>query len=526
MTKEQILAAYKNLYLKLKKFPIFLELQKEGVSERQIRTNFGSLGNLKSETKQAYPEAFANVIDSDFLTKKNFKKIKDELLGYKKFVITTAVNGCDIHEGFFSSIYAYCHRNNAALIILPSNDPAHNLDNKYEWNFDPKVKQHLVFDDMNLNTNLMISCVKTSAKMVDPVLSLARVGQRSGSLILASPKQRLKMVPTSNYKLPHAVMTTGALTTANYKTNKFFSERSAYLSHGDHILGALIVEIEDAKLFHFRQIQAANDGSFFDINKKYKADGTIEAANPKAIVLGDYHSGETDPIAENCWINLIKETNPEIAVFHDLYSGKSTSHHDSGNIIKQAIKANNKQLNLEDELKKVCQDLNKYTKLVNKIVIAKGNHDIFLDRYLSQARYIYDPHNHLLALKLAIAMIEGNDPLKFAIEMFGVNNKEKIQWLSLDEDYKICGIQLGAHGHCGANGAKGSLKAMEAAYGQSISGHSHSPEILRGSWQVGTSTRLKLDYNHGPSSWAHTSCLVFPNGMRQLINCINGKYKI
>jgi hypothetical protein len=121
-------------------------------------------------------------------------------------------------------------------------------------------------------------------------------------------------------------------------------------------------------------------------------------------------------------------------------------------------------------------------------------------------------------------MLDGGDPLKYGVEMHGLKTN-KVKCLMRDEDFKIARIQLGAHGDLGANGARGSLRAMEAAYGNSVSGHSHSPEILRGAWQCGTSSYLKLSYNRGPSSWMHSSCLVYPNGSRQLINSINGEWK-
>ena len=90
----------------------------------------------------------------------------------------------------------------------------------------------------------------------------------------------------------------------------------------------------------------------------------------------------------------------------------------------------------------------------------------------------------------------------------------------------MANVELGAHGDKGANGARGSLHAMENAYGNSVSGHSHSPEILRGAWQVGTCSYLKLEYNQGPSSWLHSSCLLYPNGARQLINVIGGQWRL
>ena len=65
----------------------------------------------------------------------------------------------------------------------------------------------------------------------------------------------------------------------------------------------------------------------------------------------------------------------------------------------------------------------------------------------------------------------------------------------------------------------------ENAYGLSVTGHAHTPEILRGAWQVGTTSKLNLDYTKGsPSSWFQTACLVYPNGSRQLISVVDGKW--
>jgi hypothetical protein len=163
--------------------------------------------------------------------------------------------------------------------------------------------------------------------------------------------------------------------------------------------------------------------------------------------------------------------------------------------------------------------------MVDEIVIVKSNHDEFLERYLQEGQYVKDPQNHRLSLMLSLKMLDGEDPLRCGVEMHGLKSS-KIRWLRRDEDFKVARIQLGAHGDLGANGAKGSLRSTEAAYGNSVSGHTHSSEILRGAWQVGTSSYLKLLYNRGPSSWMHTSCLVYPNGSRQLINSINGRWRL
>jgi hypothetical protein len=160
------------------------------------------------------------------------------------------------------------------------------------------------------------------------------------------------------------------------------------------------------------------------------------------------------------------------------------------------------------------------------VVVVKSNHDEFLDRYLRHGKYVEDSQNHRFALDLACALIDGKDPLQVGCEMTGLNKFSNIKWLCRDQDYKIAGIQLGSHGDKGANGSRGSLRTMEAAYGSSISGHSHVPEIYRNAWSVGTSSLLRLSYVVGPSSWLHSSILVYSNGSRQIINAIEGHWHV
>ena len=103
---------------------------------------------------------------------------------------------------------------------------------------------------------------------------------------------------------------------------------------------------------------------------------------------------------------------------------------------------------------------------------------------------------------------------------------KNVIFLKRDQDYKVRHWQLGAHGDKGGNGAKGSVKSREKAYGQSITGHTHTPEMLRRTIIVGTSTYLQLRYNEGPSSWMNTHALLYDTGKVQLVNIINGAWRL
>lgn len=495
-----------------------------------LKHHYGSLANIDDEARRKYPRCFLDVYIEDMMTEKQLDKLRATIANNKKFIITTAVTGCELDGKMHKSLKMYCKKNNAALLILIASDPASNLDRGSLGRVDKRLtSEAIVLEDSELNSNIFLSTIKLSAKHIDPIAGLGRIGQREGSFVYASPKQRLKSSPVSNIKLPHFLMTTGAITVPDYTSANYMSNRTAYIAHYDHVMGGVIVEIGDSDEYHFRQFQCDQAGKFIDLGIEYSGTGT-KKIRPEAFVLGDWHSGSTCPMSKLVWDDICRTLKPKKLIMHDLFDGKSINHHEANNIDSKAKRAESGQLNLREELNLVARDLEYLTSLSDEVVIVKSNHDEFLDRFLQKGDFKNDPYNYKTFLELALHYVNtSEDPLKYGVEKMGnINLKcmSKIRWLKRDEDLRLADIQLGAHGDKGANGARGGLQSMEFAYGNSVTGHSHSPEVLRGAWQVGTSSHLKLGYNVGPSSWLNSSCLVYPNGQRQLINAIKGKYRI
>jgi hypothetical protein len=525
--KNQILKSYCTIAKKLGRDVKMSDLKELGLTKDMISHHYGSLSALEQEARLVSPESFFDVAIESIYSPKSLASLREEVSKHKRFVITTAVAGCKVHEGFYSSIKNYCAINNATLLVLVAADPASTSGAKSWGKIDAKLQDEaVVIEDTKLNNNLFLSTIKLSAKHIDPITGLGRIGQRNGTFIYASPKQRLKAVAVGNNKLPHFMMTTGAITTANYNTESYMSQRTAYIADNDHVMGALVIEVEDEEIFHFRQIQCDPHGSFPDLGVMYSEKST-KAFLPEAFILGDWHSGSTDPEARACWMEVCKELRPKSIFLHDLLDGRSISHHEEHDIILRSQHASKGHLSLESELKLVAEDMESLLEVVDNLVVVKSNHDIFLERYLREGKYVKDPTNHKLSLQLALKLLDKQDPLKVGVDMFmDEQSAAKVNWLSMDEDYKIAGVQLGAHGHAGANGSRGSLQNLEESYGRCIVGHSHTPQILRGAWQVGTSSFLKMSYVKGASSWVHTSCLIYANGARQMINCIDGKWRL
>lgn len=436
----------------------------------------------------------------------------------QRYFITSAVPGAALNVKFLKSIKNYCKRRSAKLLIIPTLPVM-----KGDAEFDPRIPQSaIVMGDLALNEKIRIDAIQINPQQVDPVTGLARNSQTDGSFIFASPKQRLKLVANSNIKLPHALMTPGAVTLpTSYRDN-----RAGRIATMDHINGGLIVEIVDSKEYHFRQVQADADGSFIDLGVKFHADGKSTKAETEAVVGGDLHCGETDPDAERVLVDLIKILKPKYTILHDVLNGHSVPHHDKDMSITRAIKAQEQKTSIESEVKELALKLKMFGSISRSLVIVRSNHDEWIDQYLEGVDYRKDSINHIFALELALAMARGSIPLEYGVKKFA--NIPNIKWLRRDEDLKLTPkkIQMGAHGDKGSNGARGSTNSMELAHAKSISGHTHTPEILRGAWVVGTTSILNPPYLKGASSWLHTHCILYSNGSRQMINCVYKKWRM
>ena len=525
-SKETLVKRYLNHVVKKKTIPSLSQLNAIGITRNAIRHHFGSNTQLYSYMKKSHPEVFSQVVDESHFTPRRFAEIKKEASNFDRFVITTAVVEKAIHQGFYNSLKNYCKRNNALLLILPCQDVA-SRKTHFDWTLAPELhKEYIVFSDLALNSKVWISTIKMSAKQINPLTGLGRISQKNGSTIYASPKQQLEYVTTSaRKKIPRALMSTGAVTKNDYSTDNYMSGRTSYIAENDHVLGAIIVEVKNNKEFFFRQIQAdEKTGSFPDCSIKYNPDGSVEEFCPTAIVWGDYHSGETDQNVKRVTKELIMATRPQDMIMHDFFDGKSISHHDMKKPLVRARKAMLNQLSLQNEIRFMRDEVDELNSMTSgSLIMVKSNHDEVLERYLVEGRYVHDDNNHYYALDLAKKFLEGKDPLQYAVEnVEGLKSKNKIVWLQRDEEHKIANVECGAHG----DGWQSSMAFWEKSLGNCVIGHAHTAGILRGVFRVGTSSKLQLDYNKGPSSWTHTHCLVYSNGARQLINIINGEWRL
>lgn len=470
--------------------------------------------------------------------------------GVKTFVITTAQKGADPNWNFLEGLERLCEERDGTLMIAPTNGrmttSRRGKDNEdkevitfRDW-IDERKKVELIFDDEmyevpiaakeKLNTVISVMNYPVKAQQMIPLTSWDRHVKVDKSAILPSPK--LMMFPQANSKqsLPKILMSTGAVTRPNYKTNSWGTH--AFL---DHDYAAVLVEVLGDQRYHFRQLVANENGVFYDLGRRFDGKAPSIKEGAELMVLGDLHAGEIDPDAWKATKKMLKELSPDYAVVHDLFSGVSVNPHEIGNETRRARRDISGIDSLPRELR-ICgetlTELKQNLPIDSEIAIVRSNHDHFLDRYINTGDFRAAPGKNLpLLYRLAADLIEtpGEDlaggALRLGIENYVFGKISGVRWLRSDEDFKKRGWQFGDHGHLGPNGSKGTIRSQEKYLGKSVCGHSHTPGIFRDAWRCGTLSKIDLGYNKGTSSWMHTNFALYRNGQGQLINIIDGRYK-
>jgi hypothetical protein len=346
---------------------------------------------------------------------------------------------------------------------------------------------------------------------------------------------QLTTVATPQGKYPKIMTTTGACTKENYTDSKAGKKGEFH-----HYLGAVVVEIKGKK-FHMRQLAACKDGSFIDLDTEYTPESVHPAPRAAALVLGDTHRAFTDRKVERATFGLDGMSlvlKPEYLVFHDLHDGYAENPHNSNHPLIKVAKADSGLHNVEKEIEQDYQWLWNVTLPGQKAVVVASNHDDFLARWIyntdwrtlgSQAKfYLRTALNMVKSAEMTKNGAQWDDPLSFWLEWHNERADDPIdlRCLKVDESFMLHGIELGMHGHLGPNGARGSRNNLKKIGVKSVIGHGHGPGIEEGCTQVGTSSPLRLEYNHGPSSWLNAHCVIYANGKRSLLNIIDGQWRL
>lgn len=456
-----------------------------------------------------------------------------------RLIITSAQNATPVHAPFWKALLVYAKHTGAELLVIPLRyqNPTSIFSSglkDLEW-WDLAVTPYLWNVRKSINKNLtLLADIKTQAAASDPLTGFDSVSGPQ-SAILGHTKLQQRVIPVPAGRLPKILTTTGACTVKNYTDTK-----RGKIGEFHHALAAVVVEFE-GKIFHMRHVNAnADTGEFSDLEKTFSENGVRKALRPLALIMGDTHVDFIDPRVERATFgirgragnSIIESLDPRTLVYNDLVDNYTVNPHHLGNPFNAIAKLRAGRNSVAEETARAIDFVKQRSSPRRLDVVVSSNHDDFLRRWIVKHDWKEDAENAQVYLELALAMVKATKlgkggtetPSPFA--MLLAQHAPDVRALRPNESFVLGGVELGMHGDVGPNGARGSIKNLRRIGTRSIIGHSHTPGIEEGCYQVGTSTHLRLEYNQGPSSWLNTHCILHADGKRQLINIIDGTWRM
>jgi hypothetical protein len=454
-----------------------------------------------------------------------------------RYVITSAQNATAVNDAFLASLLTYCKHRDAKLLVIPYRykNPTSMWSQKAQdddW-WASGLAQYLIDRRVDICANLvLLADIKTQPTASRPLLGFETL-TGGKSAIVGHPKLELISVPTPQHRMAKILTTTGSVTKKNYIPGKAGKKAEHH-----HTFGAAVVEVKGDNRFHLRQINAVSDGSFIDLDHEYDGDKVTHVPQAAGLVMGDSHIRFIDPGVVKATFDapdsIVKVLNPAEIVWHDALDFHSGNHHHRKKVFIKYGKYHAKRDNVEREVDEACAFIDRVTRLGVANVFVASNHPDAFARWVEETDPRTDPENAVFWAQTFEAMCKGTrwgesgpqtiDPFAYWAKIKLKTAKQAI-FLARDESHGIRGIEATYHGDQGPNGSRGDLGGFGKVGVKTVIGHGHGPGQRDGAIQVGTSSRLRLEYNSGPSSWLHTHCVVYRNGKRSLINIIDGEWR-
>jgi len=450
------------------------------------------------------------------------------------YIITAAQNNTELHEGFWRSVLRCAGINGYELIVPPTryrnptNQIEHEeLEDEVWW---PSDTMHYIADnEIHLSAGLWyMGNVRIAATAVNPLVGLHDL-TKGASAVFGHAQAQMRCIPTPQNELPKMLYTSGSCSVKNYSETKAGTKGEFH-----HSLGAVIVEKDEQGHAHLRGVVASDDGSFHDLVWKYGPKGVDRVSGIPAIVTGDEHSRFNDPQVRAATYGpggIVEQTRPERIVRHDVQDTYSVSHWHRRNTITRVVKRRTGMDDLLAELEATRQYIDNTTPEWASNIIVQSNHHEHITRWLNETDPRHDPNNLRLWCELMLAVERGAEMTDHGVEhpdpfalWCAPRLESATRFLERNESLVIEVVEVSLHGDQGPNGARGSAANLSKIGAKTVIGHSHTPCIEKGCYQVGTSSQLRLEYTSGPSSWMHTHCLIHPNGKRQLIHVVDGRW--
>ncbi|MGN6774793.1 MAG: hypothetical protein ACTHKI_05975 [Rhizobium sp.] len=467
----------------------------------------------------------------------------------RTFLFTGAQNDAPVHKDFWRNLQAYAEYLGAQIVVGPWTYETSwfNENSTSARSYDASIIDYIAFGQMRIGNDFIFAGEMNTLPTASRPISDLVTYSRGRWAVFPHAKLQLKSVPSTDPRQQaHQVMTSGAVTLP-----KVIPRKAGIKSIFHHIIGATLVEFDSVGDIFCRQINAADDGSFYDLDRFVDAGRVTAGHRVKSMVCADIHrrklhhenslatfgfGTDTTTTYRDSMVDVLW---PEQVYGHDVFDNEAGNHHHIGDNAYSYELAFRGRQSVLDEVRQAAEFVARIRRPGVTPVVVESNHDIGLERYIREGRYRNDGINVRYGLQLeevymaareaqAAALDAGKPVPSFSLFEAAAralcDGLEGVEWVHDGQSRIVDGVECGNHGFRGANGAKGTISGF-ARIGRKMSiGDKHSPEIMDGVYCAGA-MNLQHGYNKGPSSWAVSHIVQYPNGKRTLITLQNGKWR-
>lgn len=458
----------------------------------------------------------------------------------KTLVFTSAQSNTKVHEAFLKSLEVFCRHRGAELHISrytynkssfgkKSVKPGADTQEGEKLWFDPAISPYVSDVSIQLTTGLVWCGELNILPTMKFPLTQFKTYTRQDSAIIPHAKMAMESVPTMQGTPCKMLYTTGSVTQRNY-----VEKTAGQVADFHHVFGAVLVEIDAEGQWWARQLNATNDGSFYDLCEYFTPHGVLNGQRVEAITHGDIHWEKRDQSILDIVFGhggIVDNLAPREQFFHDIVDFAARNHHN----IKDGHFLHQMRVDGTDSVSNEFREAGEFLSTTAyrswaETFIVTSNHDMAVEVWLRNPAGMTDSVNatfwHWLNHYCHTTIEEGRRSRPFAHALVACMSGPVMQnhtILHEDDSHLILGsIEAGLHGHLGPNGARGAPKNLRTV-GKANTGHTHTAGIVEGVYTSGLYGKFDLGYNKGLSSWSHSLTVTYPNAKRSILTIRHGR---
>jgi len=478
--------------------------RKDARGQNRIRRSAEELTGVKLPALNPKNASFWDIECPSSLDLKQAQKKKD-------FVITSCTNDSNLVKPFLIALEKFAEYRSGQLLVIPVRyrNPD-GVRNNTELQWPEEIHPFALTKDLHINSKLVVSAHRLNATSVNPLAGKQALSGTK-SAIYGHPQLAMELVGTPKSQLPKMMMTTGSCNRAKYSATDSGGKANFY-----HTIYAVYVKVVRGVFHH---IQLGWDGSGFCYGDEYWTEkGLSEEPATANIVHGDSHVWHEIAQISASKQRINDKVRPDTQVWHDLNDQHIGGHHET--LREKVERALDGHLFVEEEVRMSIDYLERMGQGTKNLIVG-SNHNDHLDIWHENYSPQKDPANAKFHGWLSHHLYgSGKSALEVCFEEWGCC--VHYEFLDRNTLRSIKGIDITQHGDKGTNGSRGSAKGFAKTTMKTMIGHSHTPCIEKGCWQVGTSTD-RMSYAKGYSTWMLVDGLIYFNGKRALVSHIKGK---